>query len=197
MYVLYRPQRPAFSVSALRMAQFKLTTAAADDSTHLTTRLNLTISSKNPNKKLIFYFDPIAITSLSNQVQIANGSFQSFTSDPNNITIIHSTLITTSQVLDADSVSSIKSDLKRKSGLPIKILLDTKVIVKLDALKSEKVGIRVTCEGIRSSVPKGKSPSIANTSNARCKVDLRFASVGDKVQYATIRSIVSNTDVQR
>ncbi|KAK3026868.1 hypothetical protein RJ639_041995 [Escallonia herrerae] len=71
-YALYRPQRPAFSVSSLRISQFNLT-SAADDSTRLTTKFNLTISSKNPNKKIIFYYGPITITSLANQVQIANG----------------------------------------------------------------------------------------------------------------------------
>ncbi|KAK2966410.1 hypothetical protein RJ640_003680 [Escallonia rubra] len=173
-YALYRPQRPAFSVSSLRISQFNLT-SAADDSTRLTTKFNLTISSKNPNKKIIFYYGPITITSLANQVQIANGSFPSFTSDPNNITIVHCPLGSSSQVLDADSVTSLRSDLRRKTGLPLEILLDTSVVVKMDRIKSEKVGIRVKCQGIHGSVPQRKSPpTVASTSKAKCKVDLRI-----------------------
>lgn len=78
-----------------------------------------------------------------------------------------------SQVLDADSVSSLRSDLKRKAGLPVTLLIDTMVVVKMDKLKSKRVGIRVTCEGIHGPTPKGKAPAVASTSNAKCKVDLR------------------------
>lgn len=172
-YVLYHPQRPTFSVSSLKISNFNLTTSA-DDTTHLTTKLNLTLSTKNPNKKLIYNYNTISITALSNQVVLAKGSFPGFTSSTNNITIIHSTLSMVSQVLDVDSVSSLKSDLKRKAGLPVTILMDTMVEVKMDKLKSKRVGIRVTCEGIHGSTPKGKAPAVASTNNAKCKVDLRI-----------------------
>lgn len=174
LYVLYRPHRPTFSFTSLKISQFNLTTAA-DDSSWLTTKLNLTISSTNPNKKLVFAYDPIEIiTFSSNQVQIAIGSFPSFTSNPKNVTYLHSSLYSSSQVLDADSVTSLRSDLKKKTGLPLKIFLDTQVIVKVDKLKSKKVGIRIKCEGIHASIPKGKSPSIASKSKTKCKVDLRI-----------------------
>ncbi|KAJ8542210.1 hypothetical protein K7X08_017076 [Anisodus acutangulus] len=172
-YVLYHPQRPTFSVSSLKISNINLTTSP-DDTTHLTAKLNLTLSTKNPNKKLIYNYNTISITALSNQVVLANGSFPGFTSSPSNITIIHSTLSMMSQVLDADSVSSLKSDLKRKGGLPVTILIDTMVMVKMDKLKSKRVGIRVTCEGIHGQTPKGKAPAVASTNNAKCKVDLRI-----------------------
>ncbi|KAF3655758.1 putative delta(8)-fatty-acid desaturase-like [Capsicum annuum] len=174
-YVLYHPQRPTFSISSLKISNFNLTTNSADDATHLTASLSLTISTKNPNKKLIYKYDTISITALSsNQVVLANGSFRGFTNSPGNITIIHSPLSMVSQVLDADSVTSLKSDLKRKAGMPITILMDTMVVVKMDTLKSKRVGIRVTCEGIHGQTPKGKAPAVASTNNARCKVDLRI-----------------------
>lgn len=174
-YLLYHPHRPTFSISSLKITQFNLTTAA-DDSTHLTTKLNLTLSSKNPNKKVIFFYDPIAITAQTNhQVQIANGSFQSFTSNPNNITIVHSQLYSSSLVLDADSATTLRSDLKKKTRLPLKILLDTQVRVRMDSLKSKRVGIRIICEGVKAGIPKGKSsPSVATISDPKCKVDLRI-----------------------
>ncbi|XP_059644286.1 NDR1/HIN1-like protein 6 [Cornus florida] len=174
VYVLYRPQRPTFTVSALRIGRFNLSTSS-DDITHLTTLLNLTLSTKNPNKKLTFLYDPLTITTISNQVLIGNGSFPSFTSGPSNITFIRSSLSSVSQVLDAESVKSLRSDLKKtSSGLPLKIVMDTMVVVKMEGLKSKKVGIRVSCEGIHGQPPKGKSPSVASTSNAKCKVDLRI-----------------------
>ncbi|KAI5669709.1 hypothetical protein M9H77_19562 [Catharanthus roseus] len=173
-YVLYRPHRPAFSVSSLKLSQFNLTTTPADDSTRLTTKLNLTISSKNPNKKITFYYNPITINLFSGQVLLANGSFSNFTSAPNDVNIIHSTLGMISQLLDADSVTALKSDLKRKNGLPMKIEMETKVRVKLENLKSKRIGIKITCDGIHGLVPKDKNPAVATTSKAKCKVDLQI-----------------------
>ncbi|MCD7460288.1 hypothetical protein HAX54_043232 [Datura stramonium] len=174
-YFLYRPQLPSFSISSLKISQFNLTTSP-DDTTKLTTRFNVTLSTKNRNKKLVYTYDPISLTaeSITNQIELANGVFPRFISAPNNVTIIHSTLSIVSQVLDVDSVSSLKSDMKSKSGLPVRILLDTKVVVQMDKLKSNKVGIRVTCDGINGPIPKGKNPTVASIANAKCKVDLRI-----------------------
>lgn len=173
-YSIYKPHRPTFSFTSLKISQFNLTTSSSDDSTRLTTKLNITLSCTNPNKKLTFIYDPIQITTLtSSEVQIGQGEFKSFTSNPKNITYIHTPIHTTSQVLDADSVTSLRSDLKKKTGLPLKILLDTKVVVKADNLKTKKLGIRIKCEGVHVTAPKGKSASIASVSKAKCKVDLR------------------------
>lgn len=174
-YSIYKPYRPTFSFTSLKISQFNLTTAS-DDSTRLTTKLNITISSTNPNKKLMFIYDPIQITALTTEqeVEIARGSFKAFTSTPKNITYIHTPLYSTSQVLDADSVKSLRSDLKKKSGVPLKVLLDTKVIVKADNMKTKKLGIRIKCEGVHATMPQGKSVSIASVSKAKCKVDLRI-----------------------
>lgn len=173
-YFLYRPQLPSFSISSLKISQFNLTTSP-DDTTRLATKFNVTLSTKNKNKKLIYTYDPIALKAEStNQIELANGDFPRFPSAPNNVTIIHSTLSIVSQVLDVDSISSLKSDMKRKSGMPMRILLDTKVVVQMDKLKTNKVGIRVTCDGINGPIPKGKNPSVASITTAKCKVDLRI-----------------------
>ncbi|KAM3399193.1 NDR1/HIN1-like protein 6 [Capsicum galapagoense] len=173
-YFLYRPQLPSFSISSLKISHFHLTTSS-DDATRLTTKFNVTLSTKNKNKKLVYTYDPIALTAKSsNQIELANGNFPKFTSTPNNVTIIHSTLSIVSQVLDVDSLTSLKSDMKTKSGLPMKILLDTKVAVQMDKLKSNKVGIRITCDGINGQIPKGKNPTLASITSPKCKVDLRI-----------------------
>lgn len=173
-YALYHPQRPEFSVSSLKITRFNLTTNAADGTTYLTTKFNLTISSKNPNKKIIYTYNPISIAVFSNQVNLSIGSFTNFTSLPNNIFIIHTSTGLSSQVLDVDSVNSIKSHLKKKKGLPMKILMDTILEVKMEKLKMKNIGIRVICDRIHGHMPKGKNSAVANTSKAKCKVDLRI-----------------------
>ena len=58
--------------------------------------------------------------------------------------------------------------------MAIKIVLNSKVKVKMGALKTPKSGIRVTCEGIKVVAPTGKKATTATTSAAKCKVDPRF-----------------------
>lgn len=68
----------------------------------------------------------------------------------------------------------MKSSMKSKSGLPLQVKLETKVKAKMGNLKTPKVRIRVSCEGIRVTLPSGKKPATASTSNAVCDVDVRF-----------------------
>ncbi|KAL4570320.1 hypothetical protein LXL04_025972 [Taraxacum kok-saghyz] len=183
LYLLYRPHRPTFSIASLRISEFNLTTSA-DDTTRLTSKLNLTISTRNPNKKITYYYDSIAITCLSDETQVASGNFaSSIVSSPNNITIIRSSLSSNSLLLETETVNRMRSDLKKKSGLPLKILLDTEARVKIESLRSKKIGIRIKCEGIHSLIPKGgggksknsSASSVAATvSAAKCKLDLRI-----------------------
>lgn len=173
-YLIYSPRRPSFSVAAVRFSQFNLTTAA-DDTTRLSSTVNLTVSTKNPNKKQITYsYDPIGISIYSSDALIANGSFPSFVNYPNNPKILHSKLSSRSALIDADYVAGLRSDLKRKNGLPLKIEMDTNVVVKMGKFKTKKVGIRVICEGIKGILPKGKSVTSSSTTNAKCKVNIRI-----------------------
>lgn len=76
--------------------------------------------------------------------------------------------------LSVDDNSDLKSDVKNKKSLPLKIRLDTKVKAKLGSLKTKKVPIRVTCDGVKATAPTGKRATTATTSDSHCKVDLRI-----------------------
>ena len=52
--------------------------------------------------------------------------------------------------------------------------MDAMVKLKMDWLKSKKVGIRVKCDGIRGTVPSGRTPTLASVTGSECKVDLRI-----------------------
>ncbi|KAK4277340.1 hypothetical protein QN277_015353 [Acacia crassicarpa] len=172
LYVLYRPHRPQFSVTNLRIAKMKLTTAT-DSSSHLTTLLNLTLIDDNPNNHMVFFYEPFTVTAFVNSVPIGNGSIPAFTSDKNNQSSLRAVL-SDSRDLDTDSLTSMRSDLKKADGFPVVIQMDTKVVLKMEWLKSKRVGIRVTCDGINGKVPAGKKPSLASVTESKCKVDLRI-----------------------
>ncbi|OWM86567.1 NDR1/HIN1-like protein 6 [Punica granatum] len=177
LYVLYRPHRPDFSILALRTGTLNLTTDSTASSSRLSTSFNLTLSSKNPNSHYFtFFYDPFAVTFLSSDVPVGNSSLPAFVSSPKNETVFKNIIVRASaQDLDTDSVKSLRSDLRRSSGIPLRIQMDTKVKVKAGKLKSKKVGIRVVCDGFKGvAAPKGKSPAVATVTDADCKVDLRI-----------------------
>ncbi|XP_039127473.1 uncharacterized protein LOC120263579 [Dioscorea cayenensis subsp. rotundata] len=66
-YVLYHPHRPTFYVSSLRLSTLNLT------SNHLNSRINLSVTARNPNRKLVFIYDPITIAASSSGVDIGDG----------------------------------------------------------------------------------------------------------------------------
>ncbi|KAK9102565.1 hypothetical protein Sjap_019819 [Stephania japonica] len=174
-WVLYRPQRPNFSVTTLRFAQFNVT-RSKDGSSRLNSKLDLAVSTRNPNKKIVFGYDPITVSVSSNGVGIGDGTVPAFVHERKNTTLLKASVMSAATELDSSSASSLSADLKRKSGLPLEIEMDTKVQVKIGSLKAKKVGIRVSCSGIQAVVPKGKEKSTTPVSDsiAKCKVDLRI-----------------------
>ncbi|TYJ34071.1 hypothetical protein E1A91_A05G144600v1 [Gossypium mustelinum] len=170
LYVLYRPHRPTFTVSSLKISALNVTSASK-----LITNINLNVTAKNPNKKVVYSYNPITVSLVTDDdIAIGEGSFGSFVHGTKNTTLLKAAITSSNQELDDASAAKLKKALKSKKGLPLKIKLDTKVEAKMGALKTPKVGIRVVCEGIKATAPKAKSATTASTSNAKCKVDLRL-----------------------
>ncbi|CAN0882023.1 NDR1/HIN1-like protein 13 [Linum grandiflorum] len=175
MYTLYKPQRPIFSIPSLRVHRMNLTTSADAATSHVSSLLNFTLIAKNPNSHLSFFYDPFIITSLSGDVSLGNGTVPGFDLKTKNETSLRNVVVSGSNELDSESVNRLRSDLKKKNGVAtLKIQLDTKVVVKMGKFKTKKAGIRVTCDDIKGTVPKGKTPTIAVTTKSKCKVDLRI-----------------------
>ncbi|KAL4369702.1 hypothetical protein GQ457_05G035280 [Hibiscus cannabinus] len=170
LYLVYRPHHPMFAVSYL-----KITTLNVTSSSKLITNINLNVNAKNPNKKLIYMYDPMAISLITtqNDIIVGVGSFGSFVHGTKNNTLLKAAINGGNKELDDSSAGKLRVALRSKKGLPLKMKLDTKVKAKIGGLKTPKVGIRITCEGIKVTVPKGKSATIGSTSNAKCKVDFR------------------------
>ncbi|GMJ14232.1 hypothetical protein like AT1G17620 [Hibiscus trionum] len=169
LYLVYRPHRPTFTVSSLNVTTLNVTS-----SSKLITNINLNVNAKNPNKKLIYIYDPVAISlSTQDDVVVGVGSFGSFVHGTKNNTLLKAAINGGNKELDDSSAGKLRVALRGKKGLPLKMKLDTKVKAKIGGLKIPKVGIRVICEGIKVTAPKGKSATIGSTSNAKCKVDFR------------------------
>ncbi|KAJ4958938.1 hypothetical protein NE237_026049 [Protea cynaroides] len=148
IWIVYRPQRPTFSVAAVRISQFNVT------SSKLNSNLDLSISVRNPNKKLVFFYDPSIVTLNSDSVYAGNGTFPGFILKTKNTTVLNTTVSSVGEDLDSSSASSLKSD-QKKGVIPLAVQLDTKVKVKIGGLKTSGFMIRVKCDGLKSNVPKG------------------------------------------
>ncbi|CAM8955604.1 unnamed protein product [Rhodiola kirilowii] len=170
-WVLYKPHSPKFTISNFRIANLNLTSTS--DTSHLSSAMNLTLSSSNPNKKLSFLYSDFHISVLSNSgVLIANGSAPGFLSAPKDAESMKLELKNSAD-LDVESAKGLNSDLKKKS-LAMKVKAETRARVKIGKMKTMKVIIRVTCEGISGTAPTGKTTTVASTAGAKCSVDFRF-----------------------
>ena len=111
-------------------------------------------------------------------VDAGNATLPAFTHVAGNTTIMKATVISDrTRNFDSDTVSQLRSDLSKKSGFPVSVELNTMVEVQIGKIKTKKIGIRVTCEGIKGFQPKNassKTPTPGTTSDAKCKVDLRI-----------------------
>ncbi|XP_074576061.1 NDR1/HIN1-like protein 13 [Curcuma longa] len=167
-YALYRPRRPAFSVTSFRVVAFNISSSG-----HLTSRFELNVTSRNPNKKLSYLYDPISISVVSGGADIGDGSFPAFSQDAGSVTRLSAAASSSSagQVLD----SATASELRRSSvgGVPVGVEMETKAGVKIGGLKTKRIGMKVRCEGLSVAFPKGKKPAAAS-SGGDCAVKVRI-----------------------
>lgn len=163
-YVLYRPQRPSFSVSSLQLATLNISA-----SNQVTSKLVVAVTARNPNRKVVFIYDPISISVTSNGVDFGEGSFPALVHGAKNTTVMRATVSSSGNIVDASAAAGLK-----KSSVPLEIELETKAGIKIGKLKTKKIGIKVNCNGIQISSPKGKKAPPPSTPDASCKVKLRI-----------------------
>ncbi|WOL14040.1 hypothetical protein Cni_G22820 [Canna indica] len=165
-YLIYHPHRPTFEVVGLRLAAFNVSVTG-----HLTSRLDLNVTARNPNGKIVYLYDAASIAAQSGGVDIGDGTFPAFVHGAENTTLLTTKLSAGAQTaLD----STAAANLRKKTTLPLEIDVDTKVGVKIGGLKTKKMGIQVRCTGIDVGVPKGKAAVPVSSTKAACQVKLRI-----------------------
>ncbi|XP_073063698.1 NDR1/HIN1-like protein 13 [Primulina eburnea] len=167
LYALYRPHRPTFSLNSLKLSEFNLT------DTTLTSTFNLTLTARNPNKKITLVYDEISVKILSGDIGIGEGYFPGFVHGRENVTTLKMKVESSSNsIIDGADIFTLKSIVK-SGDLPVKIQLDTR-FNKFGKMKAKTLRMRVTCDGITISVPTNNTATFGRISKARCHVDLRF-----------------------
>lgn len=168
-YLIYRPQRPSFSVTSLKLSYLNLSS-----SSQLSSRFDVSLTARNPNKNLVYLYSPISIKVLSGAgVSLAEGAIPAFSHPKRNTTALKSQISSSKRTLEKPEATGLRTSMRSKAGVPIQVRMETKVRAKVGSLKTPRIGVRVSCNGIRATVPTGKTPATASTANAKCKVDIR------------------------
>ncbi|KAI0491950.1 hypothetical protein KFK09_026213 [Dendrobium nobile] len=154
-YAIYRPHSPTFSISSLHLSALNTTS-----STHLTSLLDITVTARNPNRRIAYHYDQISVSISSNGVGIGEGSFPGFVHSAKNTTVLSSS-------------ASTAPDLK-KATVPLELYMETKAVIKVGSLKTKKVDMKISCDGIEIAAPKGKKAPPALTLDTSCKVKFRM-----------------------
>ncbi|KMZ63722.1 Late embryogenesis abundant (LEA) hydroxyproline-rich glycoproteinfamily [Zostera marina] len=157
-YVIYRPEKPTFYLSSARLSS---------DS-----HLNLTVTSRNPNKKIAFVYAPISV---STEGAFLPAEHPGFVQKPGSVKVVR-----------VDPIVSKKKELKGKKKISVIVTVETKVGVEIGSLKTKQFGVTVICDGISVPVPapvvvskgenatKLESPPTASVGGASCNVKLRI-----------------------
>ncbi|XP_052142124.1 NDR1/HIN1-like protein 6 [Oryza glaberrima] len=154
-YLLYRPHRPAFTLSVARVDKLSLSSSATAPA--LTDSIDVTLTAKNPNKKLVYLYDDFAVTAATaaNAVPLGEGSVPGFVHDAGNITVIKATVSASALGVDPTTAAT---DIKKSGEFTITLDLETKAGVKVGGLKTKKIGVLVHCEGIKVAAPAPPPP---------------------------------------
>ncbi|EES00128.1 hypothetical protein BDA96_03G034500 [Sorghum bicolor] len=149
-YLLYRPHRPAFTLTVARVTKLSLSSSATAPA--LSDAIDVTLTAKNPNKKLVYLYDDFTVTAATaaNAVPLGEASVPGFTADAGNITVIKATVSASALTVDPTAASS---DIKKSGEFPITVDLETKAGVRVGGLKTKKIGIQVHCDGVKVAAP--------------------------------------------
>ncbi|CAD6240275.1 unnamed protein product [Miscanthus lutarioriparius] len=149
-YLLYRPHRPAFTLTVARVTKLSLSSSATAPA--LSDAIDVTLTAKNPNKKLVYLYDDFTVTAATaaNAVPLGEATVPGFTADAGNITVIKATVSASALTVDPTAAAS---DIKKSGEFPITLDLETKAGVRVGGLKTKKIGIQVHCDGVKVAAP--------------------------------------------
>ncbi|TVU21384.1 hypothetical protein EJB05_31014, partial [Eragrostis curvula] len=155
-YLLYRPHRPAFTLSVARVTKLSLSSSATAPA--LTDAIDFTLTAKNPNKKLVYFYDDFTVTAATaaNAVPLGEATVPGFAHEAGNITVLNATVSASALTVDPSAASS---DIKKSGEFSITLDLETKAGVKVGGLKTKKIGIQVHCDGIKVAAPPRPAPA--------------------------------------
>ncbi|KAK7300594.1 hypothetical protein RJT34_11442 [Clitoria ternatea] len=166
LFLVFRPKLPKYSVDELRVTQFDLS-----DNNSLSVTFNLTITARNPNKRIgIDYRGGSHISAWYMDTKLCEGSLPKFYQGHRNITVL--SLPLTGQTHDATGLqNALQQQLQQTGNVPLNLKVKQPVRIKLGKLKLFKIKFRVRCRIVVDNLDANNSIRIRSSS---CKFRFRL-----------------------
>ncbi|CAL4949143.1 unnamed protein product [Urochloa decumbens] len=148
-YVVYHPRPPSFAVTSLRLAALNVS-----DSDALTSRIDFTVTTRNPNEKIAFAYGDIAASFSADGADVGAGTVPGFLHPAGNTTVIRGAASAAAATIDPVQAAALRS---RKSHA-MSAEMDAKVGFQIGGFRSKRISVRVICKGFSAGVAKPSPP---------------------------------------
>ena len=166
LFLVFRPKLPKYSIDEIGVTKFDLA-----NNNSLSVTFNLTITARNPNKRIgIDYRGGSHISAWYNDTKLCEGSLPKFYQGHHNTTVLNIPL--SGQTQDASGLrDALLQQLQQNGNVPLRLRAKQPVRIKLGKLKLPKVTFRVRCRIVVDSLNSNNSIRIRSSS---CKFRLRL-----------------------
>lgn len=166
LYLVFRPKLPKYSVSKLQVTQFNLS-----DDQSLSAALDVTITARNPNKKIgIYYEGGSRISVLYSGTKLCEGALPKFYQGHRNTTELVVPLAGRTENATT-LIEEVQTELNNTGYVPLNLRVRQPVRVKLGKLKLFKIKFRVRCSLTVDSLSPNNDIRIRSSS---CKFKLKL-----------------------
>ncbi|MED6204437.1 hypothetical protein PIB30_009178 [Stylosanthes scabra] len=140
LFLVFRPKLPKYSVDEIGVTRFDLSKNES-----LSVTFNLTITARNPNKRIgIDYRGGSRISAWYNDTKLCQGSLPKFYQGHHNTTVLNIPL--SGELENATSLeNSLQQQLQQSGSVPLRLKAKQPVRIKLGKLKLFKITFRVRC----------------------------------------------------
>lgn len=141
LYLVFRPEAPKYTISDVAIKNFNLTSSSP-----VSLEFDITVRAENPNNKIgIYYRKRSSVTVLYSDVRLGNGEFPAFYQPTNNVTVFQTPLKGTA-VLLGNAVKTTLRNEQMKGKVPFKVNIKVPVKVKIGAVKTWEITVKVKCD---------------------------------------------------
>ncbi|KAI9381656.1 hypothetical protein POPTR_015G148200v4 [Populus trichocarpa] len=166
LYLVFQPKLPKYSIDRLQITQFNLT-----NNSSLTATFDVTITARNPNKKVgVYYEGGSHISVWYTGTNLCQGSLPRFYQGHRNTTVLN--VVLSGQTNDANTlITSLQQQQQQTGIIPLNLRVIQPVRIKFGKLKIMKVKFRVRC---RLDVDNLAANNAINIRNSSCKFRFRL-----------------------
>uniref|UniRef100_A0A0D9V275 Late embryogenesis abundant protein LEA-2 subgroup domain-containing protein n=1 Tax=Leersia perrieri TaxID=77586 RepID=A0A0D9V275_9ORYZ len=176
-YVVYHPQLPTFAVTSLRIAALNVS-----DSDAVTSRIEFTVTARNPNDKIAFAYGDIAAGfAADGGADVGDGVVPGFLHPAGNTTVIKGVASVSAATVDPVVASSLRS----KKSHAMSVEMDSKVGFQIGRFKSKRINVRVLCAGFTAGLAKATPPIVVAAAPSPMRSSIKASSSSSSSSGAT------------